>query len=222
MASWNLWHGCRKISPGCLNCYVYRGDERYGRESGSVYKTRSFDVPVRKDRRGNWKIPAGETVFTCFTSDFLLKEADGWRPEAWAMIRARPDLDFFFITKRIHRLESVLPEDWGSGYDNVTVYSTVENQEMADFRLPILLNAPLKHKGIAAEPLPASPGRKPAPAATTGCWTSGRSASRPAYRSPLNRRGGISSRMAGGMSSSAGFSTARPAAPASILDTHIR
>ena len=153
MASWNLWHGCQKISPGCLNCYVYRGDERYGRESGSVYKTQSFDVPIRKDRRGDWKLSAGETVYTCFTSDFFLEEADGWRQEAWAMIRTRPDLDFFIITKRIHRLSRVLPEDWGSGYDNVTVYSTVENQATADFRLPILLEAPLKHKGIASEPL---------------------------------------------------------------------
>ena len=24
MATWNPWHGCKKISPGCANCYVYR------------------------------------------------------------------------------------------------------------------------------------------------------------------------------------------------------
>ena len=28
MANWNPWHGCTKISPGCANCYVYRGDAR--------------------------------------------------------------------------------------------------------------------------------------------------------------------------------------------------
>jgi protein gp37 len=153
MATWNLWHGCRKISPGCLNCYVYREDAHYGRDSGSVYKTQSFDLPVRKDRRGAFKVPSGETVFTCFTSDYFLEEADAWRGESWEMIRARPDLDFFIITKRIARFCDTLPGDWGAGYDNVTVYSTVENQAMADSRLPILLTAPLRHKGIACEPL---------------------------------------------------------------------
>ncbi len=27
MANWNPWHGCRKYSEGCQNCYVYRMDE---------------------------------------------------------------------------------------------------------------------------------------------------------------------------------------------------
>jgi len=153
MASWNPWHGCKKISPGCKNCYVYREDAVYGRDSGDVKKTRSFDLPVRKNRQGGWKIPPGETVFTCFTSDFFLEDADLWRKEAWDMIRSRPDLDFFIVTKRIFRFAETLPDDWGDGYDNVAVWSTVENQAMADLRLPVLLSAPLKHIGIAAEPL---------------------------------------------------------------------
>jgi protein gp37 len=153
VALWNLWHGCKKISPGCQNCYVYRGDERYGRDSGTVAKTQSFDLPLRKNRQGEAKIPSGETVYTCFTSDFFLDDADAWRGEAWAMIKARPDLDFLIITKRIHRFQAELPLDWGAGYENVTIYSTVENQAMADFRLPILLEAPIKHKGITTEPL---------------------------------------------------------------------
>ena len=153
MALWNLWHGCRKISPGCLNCYVYRGDERYGRDSGIVAKTKSFDLPLRKNRQGTPKIPSGETVYTCFTSDFFLDKADAWRGEAWTMIKMRPDLDFLIITKRIHRFHVGLPDDWGEGYPNVTIYSTVENQAMADFRLPLLLDAPIKHKGITTEPL---------------------------------------------------------------------
>jgi protein gp37 len=153
MAQWNPWHGCIRISPGCLNCYVYRGDERYGRDSGIVAKTKSFDLPLRKNRKGEPKISSGETVYTCFTSDFFLDEADSWRADAWAMIKMRSDLDFLIITKRIHRFHVELPYDWGGGYPNVTIFSTVENQAMADFRLPILLDAPIKHKGITAEPL---------------------------------------------------------------------
>ena len=113
MAMWNLWHGCAKVSPGCANCYVYRSDARYGRDSRPVTKTKSFDLPVRKDRQGAYKLPAGEIVYTCFTSDFFIEDADAWRGEAWAMMKARGDLTFLIITKRIHRLLETLPRRLG-------------------------------------------------------------------------------------------------------------
>ena len=153
MAMWNLWHGCRKVSPGCANCYVYRGDEKYGRDSSDVRKTQNFMLPLKRSRAGAYKLPPGETVYTCFTSDFFLDLADPWRREAWEMIRARPDLEFLIITKRIERFGVSLPDDWGGGYDNVTIYVTAENQEMADKRLPILKAAPIRRKGIVCEPL---------------------------------------------------------------------
>ena len=148
-----MWHGCRRISPGCKNCYVYRRDDSIGLDASDVHKTSNFDLPIRKNRAGEYKIPSGEEVYTCFTSDFFLEEADDWRIDAWQMIKSRPDLDFFIVTKRINRFYVNLPSDWGDGYDNVTISTTVENQQMADFRLPVFLNCPIKHKGIACEPL---------------------------------------------------------------------
>ena len=103
MASWNLWHGCTKISPGCLNCYVYRRDAEFGKDASEVAKTGSFNLPVRRKRDGSYALqPDGDFVYTCFTSDFFHPDADGWRPEAWHMMRERRDLQFFFISKR-HR-----------------------------------------------------------------------------------------------------------------------
>jgi protein gp37 len=150
---WNLWHGCHKLSAGCRHCYVYRGDARHGLDSTVVVQTKSFDLPVRKKRNGAYKIPSGATLYTCFTSDFLVEDADPWRAEAWRMMRIRSDLDFFMITKRIDRLHAVLPGDWGDGYDNVTIACTVENQDRADYRLPIYMSAPVKDKLIICEPL---------------------------------------------------------------------
>ncbi len=150
---WNPWHGCRKISPGCENCYVYRGDARYGRESSSVKKTGDFSLPVLRDRQGAFKIPSGELVYTCFTSDFLLKDADEWRKDAWQMMRLRRGLNFLFITKRIDRLLDCLPPDWGQGYENVHICCTCENQDRADYRLPIFMAAPIRHKSVVCEPL---------------------------------------------------------------------
>jgi len=150
---WNPWHGCHKLSAGCMHCYVYRGDSKRGVDSSIVSKTKNFDLPVQKKRNGEYKIPPETMVYTCFTSDFFLEEADQWRVEAWEMIRLRSDLNFMIITKRIDRLYESLPENWGEGYDNVIICCTVENQDRADYRLPIYKVAPIKHKIIICEPL---------------------------------------------------------------------
>ena len=153
MAQWNPWHGCHKISAGCANCYVYRLDKRYERDASLVAKTASFNLPLKKKRDGSYKLTSGETIYTCFSSDFFLEDADEWRIEAWQMIKQRSDLDFFIITKRIDRFMVNLPQDWGEGYPNVKICSTCETQDRADYRLPILLEMPIKHKAIVCEPL---------------------------------------------------------------------
>lgn len=154
-ADWNPWHGCTKISPGCKYCYVYRQDEMYGSEISSSIcrKTGNFDLPIKKKRDGTYKIRSGEIVFTCFTSDFLLEDADPWRQKCWEMIKLRSDCNFYFFTKRITRFEKCLPSDWGNGYDNVIVGCTIENQEMAELRLPVFNSLPIKHKSIIVAPI---------------------------------------------------------------------
>lgn len=150
--TWNPWHGCHRVSEGCRNCYVYRIDGKHGRESGAVMLNSDFLLPLRQGR-GGWKIESGERVYTCFSSDFLIEEADAWRGEVWKMMRRRSDLHFVFFTKRIERMERILPPDWGEGYENVTVGCTCENQARADERLPIFLSLPLMHRMIICEPL---------------------------------------------------------------------
>lgn len=150
---WSPWHGCHKISPGCKHCYMYRIDARHERDSREVKLTQSFRLPVQQKRDGSYRIESGTQVATCFSSDFFVEEADSWRREAWAMIRERSDLSFFMITKRIHRFHESLPEDWGTGYANVTIGCTVENQEMAGKRLPLFKKAPIRCKIIICEPL---------------------------------------------------------------------
>lgn len=155
MANWNLWHGCRKYSEGCKNCYVYRIDSAHGRgDSFIVRKNTDFDLPVKKDRYGNYKlIPENGVVFTCMTSDFFIEDADCWRDEAWKMIKTRSDLQFCIVTKRISEAESRLPKDWGGGYDNVAIACTMENQRTAEERLPIFKAFPVKHRLIFCAPL---------------------------------------------------------------------
>lgn len=151
---WNPWHGCYKKSEGCLNCYMYYLDAQRGQRSDVIYKVKNnFNLPLKKDRKENYKIKKGTLLYTCMTSDFFLEEADEWRKEIWDMIRIRTDVIFWILTKRPERIEEALPSDWGEGWDNVCINVTVENQKRADERIPILLELPFKYKGVVAAPI---------------------------------------------------------------------
>lgn len=139
---WNPWHGCRKISEGCLNCYMFKIDAARGADGGKIYRVKnSFSLPLKKDRQGNYKIPSGMTIRVCMTSDFFLKEADEWRDAVWQMMRLRPDVHFWLLTKRASRIRECLPPDWGEGYENVSLNVSIENQKRADERLPCSLTS---------------------------------------------------------------------------------
>ena len=126
---WNLWHGCHKKSEGCQQCYVYRRDAELEKDSNVVHKTASFNLPVRRDRQGQWKVSPGTLMWTCFTSDFFIEEGDAWREDAWLMIQRRSDLHFYIVTKRPERIRRT------------------------DERLPIFRELPIRHKAIICEPL---------------------------------------------------------------------
>lgn len=153
MAVWNPWRGCHRHSEGCRYCYIHKGDSRRGVDTNTIVKTDKFYAPVEKNKSGAYKIKSGQTVFLCFSSDFLIEEADEWREECWQMIRERSDLHFMFLTKRIDRFMDCIPKDWNDGYEHVTVGCTVENQDRADYRLSIFKGLPIKHKNIVCQPL---------------------------------------------------------------------
>lgn len=154
---WEPWTGCYKVSEGCTYCFYYGPySKRYGQNA--ITKADDFYKPLEtvympRKKITKYKMEGGKTVYTCFTTDFFLAEADEWRVEAWDIIKQRPDLHFVFITKRIDRFSVSLPEDWGGGYDNVTIGCSVENQETADYRLPLFISYPIKHRFITCGPL---------------------------------------------------------------------
>lgn len=150
---WNPWHGCVKCSEGCEHCYMYFLDKQRDKNGAEIYRTKTaFDYPLQKSRSGAFKIQSGELIRVCMTSDFFLEEADEWRGEAWEIMRCRPDVKFFLLSKRPQRVRECLPEDWGDGWENVMFNVTCENQHRADERIPILLDLPFKHKGIMCAP----------------------------------------------------------------------
>ena len=150
---WNPWHGCKKISEGCLNCYMYFLDKKRDMDGSKIFKCKNaFNYPLQRKRNGEYKIKSGEQIRLCMTSDFFLEEADSYRAEVWKIIKKRSDVKFYILTKRADRIEKCLPSDWNEGYENVSINVTCENQRRADERVPILLEIKAKHKGIMVAP----------------------------------------------------------------------
>lgn len=132
-ATWNPWHGCKKVSPGCKFCYMYRDKERYGQEPTSVLKSKTnFKAPLK------WK--EGKLIFTCSWSDWFIDVADEWRDEAWNVIRNTPHHTYQILTKRPERILENLPEDFAE-FNNVWIGVSVESQDQVG-RLGYLLDLP--------------------------------------------------------------------------------
>lgn len=150
--NWEPWTGCYAVSTGCKNCFYY-GPRAKWHGQNTITKTDKFDWPIRQKKNGEYNIKGDKILATCFATDFFVPEADQWREEAWQMIKARPDIDFLILTKRIDNFAAGLPADWGEGYENVNIGCSVENQQMADQRLPIFLSLPIKRRFVACSPL---------------------------------------------------------------------
>jgi protein gp37 len=77
---------------------------------------------------------------------------DGARDDLWQLIRATPQLDWLLLTKRPENIAKMLPADWSSGWSNVWLGTTCEDQAHFDRRWPILRAVPAAVRFISYEP----------------------------------------------------------------------
>ena len=127
-ATWNPWIGCTKVSPACQNCYAERDMKRYGRDFNKITKTsdKTFYAPM------HWKEP--KKIFVCSWSDFYHPDVPKeWREEALNIMEHETRHTFILLTKRP---ENIIDLMWSHVWQGVTV----ENQEQADRRIPLLLD----------------------------------------------------------------------------------
>mgnify|MGYP001593748574 CR=1 FL=1 len=142
-ATWNPWHGCHKISPGCAHCYMFSEKVRYGQEPNIVVRSKTTRYAPLK-----WGEP--KMVFTCSWSDWFIEEADEWRGEAWEIIRRTPQHTYQILTKRPRRALKHLPDDWP--LPNVWLGVSVENQRWLE-RIDVLKDIPAAVRFVSFEPL---------------------------------------------------------------------
>lgn len=158
--TFNPWWGCAKVSAGCKFCYAEGVDKVYGGGAhwGIGAPRREFgDKHWNEPRRWNkqaLKDGVRRRVFCASMADVFDPEAPkGALDRLWQLIRVTPQLDWLLLTKRPERIASSLPADWGNGWHNVWLGTSVENQEAADKRIPVLLGIPAVVRFLSCEPL---------------------------------------------------------------------
>jgi protein gp37 len=158
----NFWVGCDQIAPECAHCYIDRelrkqtepttGEKR--KPWGEVYRTKTWGNPAKWQKQAEAE-GVCRRVFTNSLSGFFHVKGDPWRPEAWEIIRATPNLVWLILTKRPELIAARLPSDWGEGYANVWLgVSTACNQTLN--KMESLRKIPVHPKAlrfVSAEPL---------------------------------------------------------------------
>lgn len=162
--TFNMAWGCHEVSPGCDNCYARTVAKRWGHNVWGPPK----DTDRRLFGESHWAEPlkwnrdaerAGERrrVFCSSMADVfeahpLYDGEGGEREMLWTLIRETPWLDWQILTKRPERIARHLPADWGKGYPNVWLGTSIENQDYTRrARTLVLVPAPVHF--LSLEPL---------------------------------------------------------------------
>lgn len=159
----NWWMGCTKVSAGCKHCYAETLVTTRMRLPvwGDKAERKATSASTRKQVH-TWNRKAKEAgerhrVFCSSLSDVFEDRPDlaPMRAELFAAIVACPDLDFLLLTKRPENMVRLARDAGWSGAwpGNVWAGCTVENQAMAEERIPHLLQVPATVRFLSCEPL---------------------------------------------------------------------
>jgi protein gp37 len=156
--TFNPWVGCTKVSPACDHCYA----EGWAKRTGNAAL---WNGERRRTTPANWRQPIKwdtaaavdgrrARVFCASLADVFDNQAEPeWRADLWRLIEVTPNLDWLLLTKRPQNIAKMMPANWGDGYPNVWIGTTVENQGEADRRIPHLLGIRAKVHFLSCEPL---------------------------------------------------------------------
>ncbi len=158
--TWNPVTGCTKVSAGCKHCYAERIADR-------LWGERKFtDVqchPARLQQPLHWKKPArifvnsmSDLFHEAVPEDFLFAVFQTMGVASWHTYQ--------ILTKRAERMTEVLPRisarlktegraPLGPVWKHVWLGVSVEDQETADERIPLLLQTPAAVRFLSVEPL---------------------------------------------------------------------
>lgn len=163
--TFNAWLGCTKVSDGCKFCYAETFTKnRMGLKLWGPRARRQVTKGPWKDvLRWQREAEAGAVgadgvagrllVFTGSMMDWAEDRPDLVEPRArmWRLIRQCPNLHFQMLTKRPENIARMLPVDWGDGWPNVWMGTSIEDARVID-RARHLLSVPAAVHFVSYEP----------------------------------------------------------------------
>lgn len=166
--TWNPIAGCSKVSEGCRNCYAekmakrlvamgvdkYAGtvDER-GLWTGEILlDEQKLNEPLSRKKPTRYFVNSMSDLFHENVSSETIGRIFN------IMVKAHWHT-FQILTKRPKRMQAAVTAYYDTfnlpvlRYDNIWLGVSVENQETADERIPLLIQTPAAVRFISAEPL---------------------------------------------------------------------
>lgn len=176
-ATWNPITGCTPVSAGCQNCYAKVMAERFpvthaGRDvmydgySGGYEDCGAIPFSILKyhserlEQPLHWRKP--RRIFICSMGDLFHDDVKGeMLRNIFAVIQQCPKHTFIILTKRpenMRQWQKAVAEcrSWPANepvWPNVWFGVSVENQAIADERIPILLDIPAAVRFVSVEPI---------------------------------------------------------------------
>lgn len=175
--TWNPVTGCTKVSEGCRHCYAERMVKRLGHrvhareafENGDGTWRPGEDLPFsrvawhhdRLEQPLHWRKP--RRVFVCSMSDLFHPDVpDVFIRAVFTTMAAARKHTFMVLTKRPERMLALkrhweeigltIREGFGAVLPNVIGMVSVEDQDAANSRVPLLLLTPFAVRGVSYEP----------------------------------------------------------------------
>ena len=164
-ATFNPWIGCMRVSPACDRCYAAAIAKRFGWRDNEGHDLWDVHAERKRTSEAYWRGPlrwnrdalaTGERrrVFCASMADIFDNHVpEAWRTDLWDLIRATPALIWVLLSKRPQNAPAMLPPDWGDGWPNVWLGTTVENNREAARRIPHLAAIPAALRFLSVEPL---------------------------------------------------------------------
>jgi protein gp37 len=167
-ATWNCIRGCSRVSEGCRNCYAervaarfsgpgqpYEGLARWAKPGDPRWTGKVEFIQEHLEDPLHWKFP--RRIFVNSMSDLFHEQVeDIWIQSIFDTMSKCPQHIFQILTKRPERMRDWV-NDWfehwrGSIRPNVWLGVSVEDQETANERIPILLETEAPIRWVSYEP----------------------------------------------------------------------
>lgn len=158
--TFNPWWGCSRVSPGCQHCYAEAFAKRTGNDVWGkngprrLFGEKHWLEPEKWNRKAE-EVGRPALVFCASMADVFEDHpvVIDDRARLFDLIERTPWLRWQLLTKRPENVLGMVPARWIKWPANAWIGTTVEDQQRADERVPILLDIPAPVRFLSCEPL---------------------------------------------------------------------